>query len=213
MSKPLICRKPIRAINRLRYPIAALLVCLFTVPALAEQLDREKPVNLQADHVTVDDANKTSTFEGNVVLTQGTLIIRGDKLTVTQDEEGFQHGTTYGNLANFRQKSEKSDAYVEGYAERIEYDNKTNKIQMFNRAYLKKGNDTVRGNYISYDETTEFYRVVGGGKTLPPGNDGRVHAVFMPKPKDSKPAPAAAPLPLKPTTEISAPREPTTLSP
>ena len=79
---------------------------------------------------------------------------------------------------------------------------------MFNRAYLKKSNDEVRGNYISYDATTEFFRVVGGGKkaATPSNPEGRVRAVIQPKAK-GKPAAAAPPLTLKPTTDVASPRE------
>jgi lipopolysaccharide export system protein LptA len=79
---------------------------------------------------------------------------------------------------------------------------------MFNRAYLKKGNDEVRGSYISYEATTEFFRVVGGGKqAATPGNpEGRVRAVIQPKGKD-KPTAAAPQLPLKPASDVTTPRE------
>ena len=188
---------------------AALLACCFLAPlaAHAERADRDKPVHLEADQVTVDDSKQTATFVGNVVLTQGTLVIRGDRMVVQQDADGFKYGVAHGNLASFRQKREGHDEYIDGYAERIEYDSKAEKMQMFNRAYLKKGNDDVRGNYISYEVATEFFRVVGGGKkAATAGNpEGRVRAVIQPKPKD-KPA-AAAPLPLKPAADIAGPRE------
>ena len=173
----------------------------------AERADRDKPVNLEADRVTVDEAKQTATFEGNVVLTQGTLMIRGDRMVVQQDADGFKYGTAYGNLASFRQKREGYDEYIEGYAERLEYDGKADKLQMFNRAYLKKGNDDVRGNYISYDAVNEFFRVVGGGKhaATPENPEGRVRAVIQPKAKEN-PA-AAPPLTLKPSQDVAAPRE------
>jgi lipopolysaccharide export system protein LptA len=189
--------------------MVALVCALCCAPvAHGERADRDKPVNLEADRVTVDDVKKVATFEGNVILTQGTLTIRGDRMIVQQDNEGFQYGTAYGNLANFRQKREGYDEYIEGWAERIEYDNKAEKLQMFNRAYLKKSNDDVRGNYISYDSTTEFFRVVGGGKQAATANnpEGRVRAVIQPKPKE-KPVPAA-PLVLKPSPDVANPREP-----
>jgi lipopolysaccharide export system protein LptA len=175
--------------------------------AQAERADRDKPVNLEADQVTVDDNKQTATFIGKVVLTQGTLTIRGDRMVVQQDADGFKYGVAYGNLASFRQKREGYDEYIEGYAERIEYDGKAEKLQMFNRAYLKKSNDDVRGNYISYEIATEFFKVVGGGKqaATPSNPEGRVRAVIQPKPKE-KPA-ASPPLPLKTAPELSNPRE------
>ena len=91
-------------------------------PALAEKADRDQPVNIEADRLTVDDRNKVHIFEGGVILTQGTLVIRGDKLVVTQDAAGFQNGvaTAAGKgLATFRQRRDGSTEYVEGEAERI----------------------------------------------------------------------------------------------
>ena len=178
-------------------------------PLRAEKADREKPVNLEADRVTIDDAKQTAVFEGNVVLTQGTMQIRGDRMEVRQDKEGFRLGTTWGKPAHFRQKREGYDEYIEGWAERIEYDGRAETMQMFDRAQLKRGPDEVRGNYISYDARTEFFQVTGGGaKAAAPNNpEGRVRAVLQPKPKD-KPA-AAPPVSLKPAESIAAPREET----
>lgn len=177
-----------------RLSAACAMVLLFSSIAAgnahAEKTDREKPINIEADRVTVDDAKQIATFIGKVVLTQGTLIIRGDRMEVRQDDQGFKNGTTWGNLAYFKQKREGYDEYIEGWAERIEYDDRADKVQMFNRASMKKGGDEVRGNYISYDATTEFFQVTGGTKTAT-GTNGRVRAVLQPKPKD-KPANAGA---------------------
>ena len=164
----------------LRWLIALAACCMFAA-AHAERADRDKPVNLEADQVTVDDNKQTATFIGNVVMTQGTLVIRGDRMVVQQDADGFKYGVSYGNLASFRQKREGYDEYIEGYAERI--------------------------NYISYETATEFFKVTGGGKqaATPSNPEGRVRAVIQPKPKE-KPA-ASAPLPLKPAPDIANPRD------
>jgi lipopolysaccharide export system protein LptA len=166
-------------------------------PAHAEKADRNKPIHLEADRVTVDDAKQISTFSGNVVLTQGSMVLRGEKMEVRQDKDGFRQGTVWGNLAYFKQKREGTDELIEGWSERIEYDSRADKVQMFNRAMLKRGQDEVRGSYISYDANSEFFQVNGGGTksaTAKPG-EGRVRAIMQPKPKDA--APAAA-VPLKP---------------
>jgi len=182
-----------------------MLLCI--PPCFAERADRDKPIHLEADQVRIDDAQQISTFIGNVKLSQGTLLIRGDKIVVTQDQDGFKHGTAYGNTASFRQKREGFDEYIEGWAERIEYDGRADKVQMFTRAAMKRGQDEVRGDYISYDATTEFFQVIGGGaKAASPNNpDGRVRAVMQPKSREKPPA--SPPVTLKPATDLAAPRE------
>lgn len=189
----------------LRLSVAAACCLSFAMGgAHAEKADREKPIHLEADRVTVDDAKQLATFEGNVVLTQGTMTIRGNRMEVRQDAEGFRRGTSWGNLAYFRQKREGYDEYIEGWAERIEYDSKTDKVQLNNRAMLKRGADEVRGNYISYDATTEFFQVIGGGTKAAGGADGRVRAIMNPKPKPTAPQP---PVRLNPADNVSTPRE------
>jgi len=170
--------------------IALLIGMLSTGSAWAEKADRDKPVHLEADRATVQDANKLATFTGNVVLTQGTLIIRADKMTVKEDVGGFQHATAYGNLASFRQKRDGRDEYVEGWSERMEYDGKADKVQLFKKARLRRGQDEVYGDYISYDAISEFFQVAGGNanETTPQVRpEGRVRAVIQPKKKEPAP--------------------------
>ena len=144
----------------------------------------------------VDDVQKISVFEGKVVLTQGTLTIRADKVTVRQDQEGFQDGSASGNLATFRQKRDGAEGYIEGEAERIEYNGKLDKVEFFNKARLKREPaDEVRGNYISYESRTEYFTVTGGGDPAASGSPaGRVRAVIQPRNsgEDSEKAPAPA---------------------
>ncbi len=126
---------------------------LCALPAQAEKTDRDQPVNLEADRITVDDAKKLHILEGNVRLSQGTLAIRCEKLVVTQDAQGFQKGLATGGsggLARFRQKRDGKDEYVDGEAERIVHDSKTGKTEFFQRAYAKSGSDeeqTVQALY------------------------------------------------------------------
>jgi len=161
--------------------------------ASAEKADREKPINLEADAVTVNDAKKTSIYTGNVILTQGTLIIRGDKLVVREDNDGFQHSTSYGNPTTFKQKREGKNEYIEGSGQRIEYDARMDKVQLFTKAWVKRGEDIVHGDYISYDANAEYAEVIGGGnKTAEGAPKGRVRAVIQPK-KNPAASPATPP--------------------
>ena len=126
-----------------RFLLCAALLAAATL-SHAEKADRNKPVNLEADRVTVDDVNKVHLFDGNVTLSQGTLSIRGDKLVVKQDAEGFQNGIATanpGNLAHFRVKREGKEEFIDGEAERIEHDARTEVTRLFNRAYVKSGQE------------------------------------------------------------------------
>jgi lipopolysaccharide export system protein LptA len=164
--------------------------------AHAERADRDKPVKLEAERVTVDDVKRVHVFEGNVILTQGTLSIRSAKLVVTQDAEGFQKGVATGGadgLARFRQKREGKDEYVDGEAERIEYDSRNEKAEFFTRAYVKSGVDEVRGHFISYDGLTEKYLVTAATGAAPGATPGRVTAIIQPKNKPTGGAAASPP--------------------
>lgn len=187
--------------------IAGLLAVLST-QTWAEKADREKPINIEADRVSMDDINKVQVFEGNVVLIQGTMQLRTTKLVVTQDADGFQKGvaTSGANgLARFRQKQEGKDEYLEGEAERIEHDAKAEKTEFFVRAWVRNGLDEVKGQYISYDALTEKYLVTngtGGTKTAVGAEQARVRAIIQPKSKNAPATDKTEPLTLRPSGNV-----------
>lgn len=177
--------------------LLAAMLAMAAFSSQAEQADKDKPIDLEADNVIVNDAKKTSTYTGNVILTQGTLMIRGDKLVVVEDIHGFQHSTSYGNPTTFKQKMEGKNEYMEGSGQRIEYDGRMDKVKLYTKAWVKRGEDIVHGDYIMYDATAEYAEVIGGGSqaATPATPTGRVRAVIQPKNKPAQPAPAPAPTP------------------
>lgn len=191
-------------------------IALAIGPARAEKADRDKPVNIEADRVSVDDVKKVQIFEGNVQLVKGTLIIRAERIVVTQDDDGYQRGVATGTPSvppRFKQKREGQDDFIEGEGERIEHDAKAEKTEFFNRAWVKSGLDEVRGQFISYDARSENYFVTSGpnGTRAQPGSRERVRAVIQPKNKETgavPPAPAAGPV-LKGAQSITHPRQET----
>ncbi len=166
--------------------------------AHAERADRDKPVNIEADRMLADDARQTVEFEGRVVMTQGTFTLRADRITVRQDKDGFQFGVAVGSPATFREKRDGADEWIEGQAMRIEYDGRAQRVELFDRARVARDKDEVRGNYISYDQRAEVYRVQGAKDYQPsPPRDERVRAVIQPKKRDDATAPREPPLELK----------------
>ena len=169
-----------------------LLLCLyyfFPASSLAERADRDKPIHLEADRATVEDYKRkgefrTSTFSGNVLLTQGTLRIQADKIIMKENSTGYRYATAYGNLASFREKRDGVDEYVEAWGKRVEYDDRTDKIELFGNARLKRGGDEVAGDYIAYDIKRDFFQVnslVEQKNDKQP--DSRVRAIIQPKTK------------------------------
>ena len=171
--------------------LATFTFCLFaTQHALAERADRDKPMQLEANRVSIDDAKKIQILEGDVIITKGTMILKADRVVVTEDKYGFQKGTAFGGkdgLARFRQKREGKDDYIDGEAERIEYDTNKEVAELFHRAWVKSGEDQVKGDYIWYDAVSEKYLVTAGDSLNPKGPPARVRAVIQPKSKGAPP--------------------------
>lgn len=191
-----------------RLLLRALMAALLAVPAagaIAEKADREKPTHIEANRMSSDDAKRMSIFEGSVVLTKGTVRVLADRIVVRQDVDGYQFATATGNPVRFRQlgdaKSDRAAVWTEGESLRLEIDDRNEKIELFERARVRRDQDEVRGEYIFLDQRTEYFSVSSGrdaakGAAAPaaPAADTRVRAVIQPKLKPEAPAaPATTP--------------------
>ncbi len=191
--------------------LATLTLCLLlSLPALAERADRNKPMLLEANRVSIDDAKKIQILEGDVLITKGTMTLKADRVVIKEDPYGFQKGTAFGGkngLARFRQKRDGKEEYVEGEGERIEYNTNSEVVELFHRAWVKSGEDQVRGDYIWYDAVSEKYLVTAGESRDSKAPPGRVRVVIQPKGKDNdaKPAPRGERLELKGAGNLGAP--------
>jgi lipopolysaccharide export system protein LptA len=195
--------------------VGACALLLSGAPALAEKADKNKPMNVEADALKYDDLRQTSVFTGRVVVTKGTILIRGAKVEVKQDPEGYQFGVVTaepGKQAYYKQKRDGLDEYIEGEAQTIEYDGKSDKVKFIGRAEMRRFrgsqvNDEVSGSLITYDNSTDVFTVDGGPVAGAPANPGgRVRATLAPRPAASAPgapaAPTAPPARLRQSTTI-----------
>lgn len=197
----------------------SLLLTLFgwTPMVLAEKADRSKPMNIEADALRYDDVKQVSVFTGHVVLTKGTIVVRGAQVEVRQDPEGYQFALVTGSAqdhAFFRQKREALDEFIEGEGETIEYDGRTDIVKFIQKAHMRRFRgatlaDEITGALIVYENLTDMFSVDGtpGGTSKSAGSapTGRVRAMLMPKPEGGAagaPATAPAPVPLKPSSAL-----------
>jgi len=176
----------------------ALAAALAAPAALAERADRYKPTNVEADRMSYDDLKQVNVFTGAVVLTKGTITIRGDRMVLRQDPEGYQYGTAVGKLASFRQKRDGVDEWIEGHAEEIFYDGKAETVTLTGRAKVRRLEgtriaDEIDGAVIVYDSRSEQFSVDGSGQASGPstGGGGRVRVTIQPRLGEA-PAPGAA---------------------
>ena len=184
-------------------------------PVRAENADRNKPMNAEADALRYDDLKQTSVFTGNVVITKGSTIIRGAQVDVRQDPEGYQQAVVVsapGKLAFYRKKREGVDEFIEGEGNRIEYDSRLDVVKFLGNAVLRRYKgavlaDETTGSQINYDNTTDVFTVDGGAQNRTALNpSGRVRALLSPRI-----AASAAPAPAQPPVAPASLRSSTTL--
>ena len=196
----------------LRFFFPPLLIALAfgVAPAWADKADRSKPMTLESDQpCTVNLLKQTSVCSGNVVISQGTLQIRADRLELRETPQGYQMALAMGTAAkpaSYRQKRDGTDEFVEGQARRIDYDSKVGTLRFEGAAVVRRlrGSavaDEIQGAVILWDSAAESFNVQGGAKTESnPG--GRVRAVITPRtPDDAAPAARAADT-LKPSSSL-----------
>jgi lipopolysaccharide export system protein LptA len=173
--------------------LVAVVLLLASVAALAEKADRTKPLNYEANSGECDDLKQICVLVGDVVLNKGTMRAAGERVQVRKDPEGYQSGVIIaapGKLASFRQRRDSSksgvEEFIEGYAERIEYDEREDTVKLITRARVRLlenevQRDELRGDAITYDQRNAKYFVTGKPSADPNNPDGRVRGTIAPR--------------------------------
>lgn len=156
---------------------------VFSLSVSAESRDRLQAMTIDADRVSVDELKKTSLFTGHVLMTQGSLVVKADKVTFRQTEAGDFFVTAQGKPINFRQKQDNSPDFVEAFAEQLEFDSKADQLHLIRQAVLRYGKDEVRGESIIYNMQTQQYEVTGGKSVNDSSPAKRVRLVIQPRVK------------------------------
>lgn len=185
------------------------------LPVLAAQTDRNQPIHIEADAMRYDDVHQTSVFTGNVVVTKGSLVLRAATVDVRQAPDGYQYATAIaapGQLATFQQQLDTAPGQptqtMDGAAQRIEYDGKTDVVTLRGQAMLSrlidgKLADRSQGNVIAYNQITDVFTVEGGAQGATATNPGgRVRVMLTPQPA----APSAPTAPKSPPALKVAPK-------
>jgi len=189
---------------RFRPLLALMLACdlLAATPAWAERADRNQPMVIEADQPgTVDLQRQVVVFNGNVAITQGTMVLRAERMEMRETADGYRVASATGvagRPATWRQRRDGVDETMEGTADRIEFDGRADTLRLVGNAAVRRlrggvAADEVIGASITWDNAAEVFKVEGGATSATnPG--GRVRAVLSPRPAPAS-APAAPPAP------------------
>lgn len=156
----------------------------------AEKADSLKETNIEAEHATSDGKKNIVILSGDVTITRGTLLVKADRAIVTETDGGHRNSVLFGapgGQVKFRQKRDGgSDLWVEGEAERVEYDDKTEMVKFIAKAkvrYLegKRVTQEQEGEFLSYDSLNDVFvgTNTSNGKSVP--GAGRVKLTLQPK--------------------------------
>ncbi len=193
-----------------KYLLVAISLALVALSVRADKQDSAQPMRFWSDRATFDDIKKTYDYLGNVKMTQGTRLLTANRVLIKQDAAGFHYNTAFGNkdkLAYVKQRESQNKGWMEGWAERIEYDDRADKFYFYDQARIKTTNDDAQGEVIIYDNLTERYQILAKGQAVPDVNKPLpaqpAPALHQPKSESWTPAPSKAKLPSENAPAVS----------
>ncbi len=210
--------RPLSSRAGLRRLLALALAAACCGPVLADKADSSKPMEVLADKSgTADLKNQVSRFNGNVVITQGTMVIKADRVEIRQTPDGYHQATAWGLPGvpvTYRQKRDELDEWVEGSGDRVEFDGKAEVLRFIGNGVVRRLRgkevvDEITGALITWNHASEQFAVSGGTGGSSGAAAGRARAVFTPPPGSaaaSQPASGRADRPSKPARPAADPR-------
>ncbi len=136
------------------------LLAIATTPSWALSTDTNQPIEVHADKFNGDEVKQTAVYSGNVTVDQGSINLTGARLELSITPKGYRHATLSGTPARFKQQRDPKtpgvEEWVHGKAQRIVYDEETDKITLIGQAKLSRTEngqqkDMTSGERIVYD--------------------------------------------------------------
>lgn len=154
--------------------------------------DKDQPIEVEADYAELDDEKGLTIYKGNVIVTQGSMKIKGDIMTVSYNENSdLDTMVVEGKPAHYQQLPDNSKIPDEAEGLRMEYFALKNYIVLMNNALVKQEGLRFSGNRIEYDTERSIVKAKGNTRTKKKNEDGsatrdpnaRVKIILKPKKK------------------------------
>jgi lipopolysaccharide export system protein LptA len=168
--------------------------------ASALQTDRSQPMKIEAQYQKSTQSRTgkasdpdTTRFDGNVIMTQGSMKARADHATVYSNPSGVadakgEYGSLTrvlltGNPAHMQQVHDGDCQLVSADADSIDYDNLSGIALLTGNVHvIQHGKGEFRGDRMRYNTNTG--EMEGGDAAA----SGRIHMVIQPRSTAAKPA-------------------------
>ncbi|WP_175651084.1 lipopolysaccharide transport periplasmic protein LptA [Pseudomonas sp. Marseille-P9899] len=147
--------------------------------------DRDQPIRIQADDAQLDDKQGIATYRGDVIITQGSMMIKGNTVTLTRAPNGdIDVVTSVGNLAYFeQQQSAAKPDKMQGWAVNIQYQAQKDLIILTDKAKVVNEGNTTEGEKIVYNSKTQVATAGRAGNQKVTQPRQRIDMVIQPKKK------------------------------
>lgn len=174
----------LKLIKEMKNKILLLLIIELGAPfSYGLKSDASKPVQIDADRATFDQKNMVSVFTGNVVIQQGSLVVHAKQGTASQDKAGFQTISLSGSPVTFFQLNDDGEK-TEGQGNNFEYTTKDNLAVLSGRARVKKGDNLVIGDKLTYNTQSQIFSATAtNANGVSSTKSGRVTVILQPNQK------------------------------
>ncbi|KGQ69926.1 ABC transporter substrate-binding protein [Chelonobacter oris] len=157
-------------------PLVLFSALLLSFSASALKSDTQQPINVSSDNQSLDLENNIVTFTDHVVITQGSILIHADKVTIIRpnanDGNGKEKIDASGNPVTFQQQLD-NGKLINGSAGKVNYDLGAQYLVLTGNARLKQQDSRIEADVITYDVQQQKMIAKNSGK-------GRVKTVLYP---------------------------------
>ena len=172
-------------LNMINVPKIALYTTVFvastlSMNAMALPSDAQQPIRLLADKATYSERTGVTSYSGNVTITQGTLKLAADNITVNlSNGRSIQSAIATGRPATMQQIVTKEKGLAKGQANKIDYNAQNGIVTLTGNAKLTQNGASFSGNVIRYSLKVGDVEATSGGSQ-------RVELIFPPSESNSR---------------------------
>lgn len=163
-------------------PVQSLIVGIILLASspITRAAETTEKIFIEADHMQMNIETGKSIYTGNVKISQGEMVLTGDRVTLEQRDEELERLLVIGKPARYNHLSEKGEP-IEAESEHMVYTTSNHTLIMTINAHLKQPDNRLSSQKIIYD--TEKHLVMAGGSGNPSGTqkNHRVNIVLTPK--------------------------------